>query len=135
MKESLRDWGLLVLRVGVGSIFMAHGWPKLAGGASTWEKLGHATKFVGITFAPTFFGFMAATTEFFGGLLVALGLFFRPALALLFMTMAVALSMHLGKGDGYTQWSNSATSAVIFLAMLLTGPGRFRVDAWLRGKG
>lgn len=129
MGDSLRDLGLLLLRVGVGGLFMAHGWPKLAGGASTWAKVGQATKALGIDFAPTFFGFMAAATEFVGGLLVVVGLLFRPALALLLVTMGVALSMHLRAGDDFVTWSNAATSGLVFGALLLTGPGRYRLSA------
>ena len=34
--DRYRDLGLLVMRVGLGLSFMAHGWPKLVGGPETW---------------------------------------------------------------------------------------------------
>lgn len=124
MSDKFRDLGLLVLRVGVGGMFMGHGWPKLAGGATQWAKLGKATAYIGIDVAPTFFGFAAAVSEFFGGLLIALGLLFRPALALLIATMAVATAMHLRTGDRFVEWSHAVESGIVFVALLLTGPGR-----------
>ncbi len=73
------DAGLLILRVGIGVMFMIHGWPKLSGGPEVWVKLGGAIGVFGITFAPTFWGLMAAVSEFAGGLMPALGLRNRPA--------------------------------------------------------
>lgn len=106
---------------------MAHGWPKLAGGSATWTKVGAAMQHVGLDLAPTFFGFMAAVSEFFGGLLLALGVLFRPASALLLATMSVALTMHVRTGDPFTKWSHAAELGVVFLALLLTGPGKLVV--------
>ena len=69
-----RDIGLLLLRVGIGIMFMFHGYPKLAGGSEGWTKLGGALSALGVNFAPTFMGLMAALSEFGGGLLLVLGL-------------------------------------------------------------
>ena len=119
------DHGLLVLRVGIGGMFMAHGWPKLAGGAKGWAKLGGAMAHLGLDFWPTFWGFSAACAEFFGGMLVALGLLFRPALGMLVATMLVATTMHLRTGDGFLGASHAIESGILFVALLLIGPGRF----------
>lgn len=112
-------------------MFMFHGWPKLAGGAKQWAKLGKATATLGIDFAPTFFGFMAAVSEFFGGLLLALGLLFRPAAALMAATMVVAASLHLDRGDGLGGASHAIESSILFCALLLIGPGAYALDAKL----
>ncbi len=34
-----RDAGLLILRIGIGIMFLYHGAPKLIGGPEKWEKL------------------------------------------------------------------------------------------------
>ena len=82
-----RDVGLLILRIGIGIMFMMHGWSKLMGGPEKWAKLGGALDVFGIGFAPTFRGFMAVLSEFGGGLLLVLGFLTRPACFFLLMTM------------------------------------------------
>jgi putative oxidoreductase len=119
------DHGLLVLRVGLGAMFVGHGWPKLAGGQATWTKLGGAMAQLGLDFAPTMWGFAAACSEFFGGILLALGLAFRPAATALLATMVVAATMHLRKGDGFGGSSHAIELGIVFAALLLTGPGKY----------
>jgi putative oxidoreductase len=131
--DRFRDLGLLLLRVGIGGMFMVHGWPKLAGGAASWAKLGKAMAHVGIEFAPTFFGLMASLSEFFGGLLLALGLLFRPAAGLMLATMAVATTMHLQQGDGIGGASHAIEAAIVFASLLLIGPGKHSLAGKLGG--
>ena len=47
-----RDAGLLILRIGIGILFIRHGYVKLSGGPETWTGLGHALSALGIGFAP-----------------------------------------------------------------------------------
>lgn len=94
-KEDLLQIGLLIFRVGIGISILLHGLPKLTGGVEMWTYIGGSMSIFGITFAPAFWGFMAAVAESVGGLLFALGLFFRPAAILLTGTMIVALATHL----------------------------------------
>ena len=127
------DAGLLLVRIGLGISFVfLHGAPKLLGGPETWIKLGGAMGALGITAAPAFWGFMAAFAEGIGGLLVALGLAFRPALVLLVVTMLVAALAHVVQfGDGLVGASQAPELAVVFAGLLLTGPGRYALDARL----
>jgi putative oxidoreductase len=119
------DAALLVLRIGIGAMFaLAHGWDKITAGPETWTKLGGAMGALGITFAPAFWGFMAAFAEFVGGILLAIGLFFRPAAILLLITMAVAAIMHLSAGHGLGKASHAIEAGVVFIALLISGPGR-----------
>jgi putative oxidoreductase len=122
------DAGLLVLRLGLGGMFIAHGWPKLAGGAAKWAKLGQAMGHLGIDVWPTMWGFLAAMSETVGGLFFAVGMLFRPATAMLLATMFVATATHLGKGDGIMGASHAIEMGIVFAAMLLVGPGAFALD-------
>ncbi|MEK6693679.1 MAG: DoxX family protein [Nitrospirota bacterium] len=131
MSKSLtkyRDTGILILRIGIGIMFLYHGAPKLIGGPEKWEKLGMAMNYVGIPVFPVFWGFMAAFSEFFGGIFIILGLFFRPACILLLITMSVASIMHLGKGDGLGVASHAIEAGVLFLSLILIGPGKYSID-------
>ena len=62
------DYGLLIIRAGMGILFLIFGWPKIIGGTEMWNGIGGSMANVGIHFAPTFWGFMAAFAEFAGGI-------------------------------------------------------------------
>ena len=129
-----RDLGLFLLRVGVGGMFMTHGVPKLLGGPEMWTKLGSAMGHLGVHVAPTLWGLMAALSEAGGGLCLALGVVFRPAAALMFATMSVAATKHLTEGDGLGTASHAIEAGVVFLSLLLIGPGSWKL-ALVKGGG
>lgn len=131
-QEKLRSVGLLILRIGIGTAFLAHGLPKLLGGPDIWERVGGAMGVFGITFAPAAWGLLAALSEAGGGLLLILGLFARPAAAFLAFTMLVAMLMHVQKGDGFREWSHAAEALVLFVSLVFIGAGRFSLDRRLR---
>ncbi|MBD3161810.1 MAG: DoxX family membrane protein [Candidatus Eisenbacteria bacterium] len=117
-----------------------HGFSKITGGSELWVKLGGQMERFGITFAPTFWGFMAAFAEFGGSLLLVLGLFFRPAAGLLAITMLVAMSRHLSlpegePGAGWKGASHALELLVVYVGLLLTGSGRIALDSLLGGRG
>ena len=127
-----RDFGLLILRVGIGVMFILHGFPKIKAGPQTWAQIGAATHCVGIHFAPKLFGFLAALSEFGGGICLILGLFFRPACLFMAITMAVAAMMHLGKGDGLNTASHAIELGIVFFSLMIIGPGPFCLDIKLK---
>ena len=120
--------GLLIIRIGLGVMFIYHGLPKLMGGEKTWEQLGGATKYVGIEFWPVMWGFLSAVVETFGGFLLVLGLVFRPVCLLLVVNLAVAVALNFGKGEGMDGAAHAIEDAVVFAGLFFTGPGRYSVD-------
>lgn len=132
--DRYRDLGLLLLRVGLGLAFMVHGYPKMLGGPDKWAGLGSTIGGLGITFGYTFWGFMAAATELVGGALLVLGLATRPVALALAFTMLVAAKMHLDNGDGFGGYSHAMEDGIAFLALVLTGAGRFSLDARLKAR-
>ena len=126
--DKYRDVGLLILRLGIGGMFVWHGWPKISGGPEFWSKLGMATGTVGIHFAPTFFGFMAALAEFGGGICLALGFCTRFAAIFMTINMAVATSMHLTKGDGLSVASHAIEAGILFFSLIFIGAGKYSLD-------
>jgi len=118
-----RQVGFIILRFGIGVMFIYHGYGMLAGGPAFWVNIGKAMTFIGIKFAPTFFGFIAALAEFGGGICLITGLFFREACFFMFFTMLVAARMHLGKGDGLQVASHAIEAGILFLSLIFIGPG------------
>jgi putative oxidoreductase len=127
-----RDIGLLILRLGIGGMFIFHGAPKILGGPDMWEKLGTTMGIFGIHFLPVFWGFMSSFAEFFGGIFLILGFLFRPACVLLTINMIVATSMHLNRGDGLGISSHAIEAGILFLSLILIGPGKYSLDEKLK---
>lgn len=123
-----RNFGLLVLRIGIGIMFIYHGLPKIMGGPAKWEGLGKVMGIFGISFAPVFWGFMASFSEFFGGILLVIGLFTREMSVLLTITMIVAAGMHLSKGDGLFGSAHAIELAILFFSLIFIGAGKYSFD-------
>jgi putative oxidoreductase len=129
------DLGLGLLRLGLGLTFLFfHGGPKLFGGPERWARVGSVMQIFGIDFAPTFWGLMAALSEFVGGgILLILGLFWPWALVPVLATLLVAALGHfMGAIPGSPLYPLEI--ALIFLALIFTGPGRYSLDAWRNRK-
>ena len=125
--DKYRDAGLLVARLGVGLGFAwYHGLPKLTGGSERWAGTGDAMSNLGITFGHEWWGLAAALTEGVGGLLIALGLFFRPVAVMLAFVMVVATINHMSSGEGTP--AHAFKNAWLFVGFFLTGPGRYSID-------
>ena len=122
-----KNTGLLIIRIGLGLMFIMHGYPKIMGGPEMWKGVGGAMGNVGITFLPTFWGFLAAITETFGGFLLLIGLAFRPAALLLTFVMLVASLFHL-KTEGLMSASHAIEMGIVFVGLAFVGPGRYSVD-------
>lgn len=124
------NFGLLLLRIGLGFSYMYnHGFAKISH-PEKWQALGEKMSLLHIHFVPAFWGFMAAFSEFFGGLFLLLGLFSRIACILLGFTMFVAFLTGFTKNE-----FNSAAFEMmtVFIALLFTGPGKYSLDARISG--
>lgn len=130
--DRFRDFGLLLLRLGIGGAFtFGHGMGKLFGGPDRWEQIGGAMSQFGIDFLPTFWGFMAAFAEFGGGILLALGLLFRPTLIVLLLpTMIVAATAHITGAIPGSPW-HAIEAGILFFCLIFIGPGDYSLDAAL----
>ena len=132
----LTDWGLLVLRLGAGVVFLAHGLLKVrspggAGGLAGWLKQ------MGVP-APGLLAWVVIVLETAGAILLMLGLGTR-ILALGFaIDMLVALFLVKRKvmkvgfvGTQGTGWEMDFAMLIQSVALMLMGGGRFGLDALL----
>ncbi len=127
------DWGLFFLRLGIGFGFACiHGLPKLLGGVSTWEKLGANMGHFGIHWQPVFWGFMAMSAEFFGGILLMLGLLVRPAAAIMIINMIVAAATMLYGGHTHKDMAEIFEIFGALSCLLIMGGGNISLRGLLR---
>jgi putative oxidoreductase len=122
------DLGLLAGRVGLGVMYVLHGWPTLAAGQAAWEKYGHAMASIGIAFFPKFWGLAAGLSELAGGILLILGLLYRPACFFIGITMFVGFMSILRSGHGFNDFSRPLEMTFVFLIFLFVGPGKYSFD-------
>ena len=127
--EKYLHLGLLVLRIGLGIMFILHGYPKITGGLDKWASLGElGMSKMGISFGWVYWGFLAAASEFFGGLFLLIGLAVRLSGFFLFFTMLIAAAFHLLSGDGIMGASHAIESGTIFLFLIFSGGGHYALD-------
>ena len=110
---------LTVLRIGAGLLFMQHGAQKLFGmfGGDVVELV----SLMGL----------AGVLEFFGGLLIVLGLFTRPVAIILVIEMLVAYFMaHVPQGAVPIENGGELALlyALVFALLAAAGPGKGSID-------
>jgi len=126
----------LALRLVAGVIFTAHGAQKLFGWFGGYGLEGTGAWMASIGLEPGYFlALMAGSAEFFGGLLLILGLLVRPAALVLALTMLVAIfSVHFEHGlfmsnNGY---EFALALFAISVALVLRGAGSLSADRVLQ---
>lgn len=130
INPKLTDIGLLILRVFSGlALALAHGWGKIPPSPGFVGMIGG----MGMP-APELFAWLAAIAEFGGGLLLAAGLLTRPA-SLLVVGHFVLVVLLAHAGDPFGDRELPLFFLATGLLFLLSGAGRYSVDAALRGRG
>ena len=128
--DKFRDWGIAILRIAIGGIFVAHGAQKLfVYGLSGVE--GFMSQ-AGMPF-PWLSALAVSATEFFGGLALVAGVFTRwSAMPLAFAMFVAVTAVHLKDGfflpDGVEY---ALTLMLASIALVFTGSGAFSVDGIL----
>jgi putative oxidoreductase len=128
----------LPLRVGAGVIFAAHGAQKLFGWFGGYGLEGTAGWMTSIGLEPgLLMATMAGGAEFFGGLLLILGLLVRPVALMLAVTMLVAIVMvHLQNGFFLTNngYEFGLALLAISIGLVFRGAGSLSADRLLQSK-
>lgn len=128
MKDTFTALGLLVLRVAIGSaMLLGHGWAKLSGYQQKVEQfpdpLGMGSQ---VTLV------LAIFAEVGCSILLIAGLLTRLAAIPLACMMTVAVFM-VHRADPWSVKEPAALYLIAFVVLILSGPGRFSLDAfWFR---
>lgn len=129
-----RDIGILVARVGIGVVFVAHGWQKFFDyGISATQA---SFRDMGVPL-PDVAAIVVAAVELGGGVALIAGLLTPVAGLLLFLDMLGAfLIVHMDKGVFVAEGGYELVVALGAAALLsaVTGAGRLSIDG-LMGKG
>lgn len=122
--DTLISLGLLVLRVGAAALLLCgHGWPKLAHFAA-WSATFADPLHVGRTASLGLVVFAEVACSF----LVLIGLATRAALVPVLIFFGVAIFVQNGAAP-FEQKELAIVYALPFLVLMITGPGRFSLDA------
>ena len=125
--RSLHDGAETLLRVVAGLALVTHGAGKIV------NPFGAAEMVEGLGFYPgAFWSPLLAATEFFGGILIALGLLTRPAAIAAAIVLFVTVWFHwITMGQGYAGAEKSILWAATFIFFAIRGGNRHSVDARL----
>ncbi len=128
--SDLQAAALLIIRIIVGVAMILHGWGKIQ---NPFGWMGPDAAVPGIL------QFLAALSEFGGGIALVLGLLFRVASIGLVITMLVATLLHaVIKGDPFVGMGGpSYELALVYFGIsilfLVMGPGKFSIDKVIFG--
>ena len=126
--DRLQPLGLLVMRLTLGAIMIAHGWQKIA---SHLHGFMGALSHMGI---PAWMAYLVVAAEFGGGILVVVGFLTRFAAFAIVIDMLVAIfKVHLHNGlTGPGGFELPLACATISFALIFFGAGPISID-WMRG--
>jgi len=122
--DRLQPLGLLILRLVLGAIMIAHGWQKIAdhmhGIMGTLPHLG----------IPAWMAYLVVAAEFGGGILMVLGFLTRFAAMAILIDMLVAITkVHLKNGmTGQGGFEFPMACAAIAFALIFFGSGPIGID-------
>jgi putative oxidoreductase len=122
--DRLQPLALFVMRLALGAVMVGHGYQKVFGG------LHHHAQFVASLGLPAWSAYLSAFAEFFGGLLVLLGLFTRAAAFAICIDLSVAIAkVHFHNGlMGNGGYEFPLALASIAFALVFFGGGAIALD-------
>jgi putative oxidoreductase len=129
--DKLQPLGLLAMRIALGAVMIVHGYPKVTG-------IHNVEKFFGSIGLPWWSAYLSAGAEFFGGILIIIGLLTRFFGLAQLIDMIVAIAkVHWKHGlVGEGNYQLPLTLAALSLALIFFGGGPIALDAIIgRGRG
>jgi putative oxidoreductase len=128
-----QPFGTLVMRLVLGTIMAAYGYLKVV----PHGALNNFVHLVGHLGLPPLLGYVAAFTEFFGGMLLIVGLLTRIVAFGVLIDMSVAiLKVHLHGGlTGPRSFSLPLACLALAVMLITTGAGALALDGLMGGGG
>jgi putative oxidoreductase len=122
--DRLQPLALLVMRLALGAVMTGHGYHKVFGG------LHHHVQFVTSLGLPGWTAYLSAFAEFFGGILVLVGLFTRVAAFAICVDLSVAIAkVHFHNGlMGQGGYEFPLALAAVAFGLIFLGPGSIAFD-------
>ncbi|MCB1914806.1 MAG: DoxX family protein [Rhodocyclaceae bacterium] len=126
-QQNLQDYGIAILRIALGAMFLAHGLLKvfvftLPGTAGFFESVGF----------PGFAAYIVAPAEILAGIALLVGFRTRLVAAATIPLLLGALSVHAGNGWVFSNenggWEYPAYLVVAAIAQALLGAGALSVE-------
>jgi putative oxidoreductase len=128
--DKFSDYAPLLLRIGVGLIFMYAGWGKLNGIEGTTQFFGN----IGIPMAGVMAWFVAIA-EFVGGTMILAGFRIQLPAALMAIIMLVAIiTTKIGGDDVFRAMRLDLMLLLSSKVLFITGSGKYSLDAVLNKK-
>ncbi|MFH0918615.1 MAG: DoxX family protein [Candidatus Omnitrophota bacterium] len=125
------NWGILVLRLGIGIMFTAHGLQMAFGLFGGPGVKGFSKMLTDLGFVPAiFWSYLASYTVLLGGIFLILGVQTRIAATLLLIfILTAAVKVHLSKGFFLSGggFEYNFVIAAACLALILLGSGKFNI--------
>jgi len=121
------DFGLLLLRLSIGILFVLYAAPVLLGGPGAWAHFGNGARNWGIHSHYQLWGFLGALIGCIGGVLIIFGLFFRIGV-LLVLVLAIGHAIGVTHGSGFRIALPSIEICFVLAGILFVGPGKYSVD-------
>jgi putative oxidoreductase len=122
-----REFGLLLIRISIGLLFILYTAPALIGGPAAWAHFGAGARHWGLHSHFQLWGFLGSFLGSLGGLLIIFGLFFRIGV-LLVLVLAIGHAIAVGKGTGFRAALPSIEMCFVLAGILFVGPGKYSVD-------
>lgn len=118
------DWGILLLRVVFGIVFVVHGWPKIRNWGET------AKNFEAMGFRPgNVLGPIVAIVEFVGGIALVVGVWTQLVAALLLLQFVIITIWKMKNGQKFVGgWEYDLVLLAIAALFLVLGAGAFSFD-------
>jgi putative oxidoreductase len=116
-----RDLGLLFIRIGLGIVFITHGWMK-------FDNMGMTIDFFNSLHLPAFMAYFVAAVELIAGIGIILGVYTRLLAKLLVIDMFFAIGLvtwNLMKMQGFIGTEFEVLLLLVAMGIFMTGAGKY----------